>query len=305
MLLLAPAKVNLFLRIVGQRSDGYHLLDSLMVPISLYDDITMAVQNVTAVQYEKGEKAKPPQTLQISLSCDDPSIPSDETNLAYRAAALVCQEAQLTARITLHIAKRIPAGAGLGGGSSDAAAVLKGLNTAFGLDWTELRLCTLGAKLGADVPFFIPCQPAHVGGIGEELSPVLLTLDRWLVLIVPPFGVSTPWAYHRFDELGRKGSAVAAAASVAGQNWPVPRDCVNDLESAVLPAYPAIQEIKDALLACQADVTLMSGSGSAVFGIFPHEQAAQQAGKALAKKGRVFLVQPLAGAPSASRQRVE
>ena len=297
MHLLAPAKVNLFLRIVGQRTDGYHLLDSLMVPIGLYDDITMAVQ------YEKEEKAKRPQTPQISLSCDDPTIPSDTTNLAYRAAALMCQEAQFSARITLHITKRIPAGAGLGGGSSDAAAVLKGLNTAFGLDWTESRLCSLGAKLGADVPFFILCQPAHVSGIGEDLRPVLLSLDRWLVLVVPPFGVSTPWAYHRFDELGRKESAVAAVAPVTGQQrsgWPLPGECVNDLESAVVPTYPAIQEIKDELLACQAEATLMSGSGSAVFGVFPDEQAAQQAGETVAKRGTVFVVQPLARAPSGS-----
>ena len=306
MQLLAPAKVNLFLRIVGQRPDGYHLLDSLMSPISLYDDITIAVQDGKNVKAGKDEKTGPPHASQISLSCDDPSIPSDETNLAYRAAALVCQEAQLTARITLDITKRIPAGAGLGGGSSDAAAVLKGLNTAFGLGWTESRLCSLGAKLGADVPFFIPCQTAHVSGIGEELSPVLLTLDRWLVLVVPSFGVSTPWAYRRFDELGRKDSDGACVSSIAGQNWradqnwPIPGDCVNDLESAVLPTYPAIQEIKDELLACQAEVALMSGSGSAVFGVFPHQQAAQQAGEAVAKRGRVFVVQPLARAPSGS-----
>ena len=310
MHLLAPAKVNLFLRIVGQRSDGYHLLDSLMVPISLYDDITMAVQNVKAVHYEKDEdeKVKPPQTSQISLSCDDPNIPSDKTNLAYRAAALVCQEVQLTARITLQITKRIPAGAGLGGGSSDAAAVLKGLNTAFGLDWTDSRLCALGARLGADVPFFIPCQPAHVGGIGEELSPVLLPLDRWFVLIVPPFGISTPWAYRRFDELCRKDSDVASVTSATAQNWPgwpIPGDCVNDLEAAVLPTYPAIQEIKDELLACQAEVALMSGSGSAVFGVFPHQQAAQQAGEAVAKRGSVFVVQPLPREPSGSTREGE
>ena len=308
MHLLAPAKVNLFLRIVGQRLDGYHLLDSLMVPISLYDDITIAVQDAKIVKFVQYGKAKPLQTPQISLSCDDPSIPSDETNLAYRAAMLVCQEAQLTARITLHITKRIPAGAGLGGGSSDAAAVLKGLNIAFGLDWTESRLCTLGAKLGADVPFFIPCQPAHVGGIGEELSPVLLALDRWLVVIVPPFGVSTPWAYRRFDELGRKDSDVAVVASVAGQDWPgwpIAGDCVNDLESAVLPTYPAIQGIKDELLACQAEAALISGSGSAVFGVFPHQQAAQQAGEAVAKRGKAFVVQPLAKALSGSSREEE
>ena len=215
MHILAPAKVNLFLRIVGQRHDGYHLLDSLMVPVSLYDDIKITVQDVKDGQ---DEKTTPRQAARISLSCDGPNIPSDETNLAYRAALLVCQKAQRTARITLHIMKRIPAGAGLGGGSSDAAAVLKGLNTEFGLGWTESQLCVLGAKLGADVPFFVRCQPACVGGIGEELTPVSLALDRWLVLVVPPFGVSTPWAYCRFDELGIKDSDSAPVVSIADQS---------------------------------------------------------------------------------------
>src|SRR5713101_8134195 len=140
MHVLAPAKVNLFLRIVGRRRDGYHLIDSLMVPVSLSDEVAVEVTN-----------GRP----EITVTCDDPTIPCDETNLAYKAAALLCTETGMSTRIALSLHKRIPAGAGLGGGSSDAAAVLKSLNTLLSLGLTADRLGTLGARLGADVPFFI------------------------------------------------------------------------------------------------------------------------------------------------------
>ena len=161
---LAPAKINLYLRIVGRRPDGYHLLDSMMVPISLYDDIHITVA--------RGERRGASPGAALVVHCDDPTVPDDETNLAYKAAALVCQEAGLQARIAIHLRKRIPAGAGLGGGSSNAATVLKSLNALLALGWTEAHLCQLGARLGADVPFFIPCRPARIGGIGEIVTTV-------------------------------------------------------------------------------------------------------------------------------------
>ena len=307
MRMLAPAKVNLFLRIVGVRDDGYHLLDSLMVPVSLCDDIHMTVQNISnrnmsdhvATREQAGQAG---QAWQIRVACDEPSIPSDETNLAYRAAALVCQEARVSAQIAINIniEKRIPSGAGLGGGSSDAAAVLNGLNAALGLHWTPERLCTLGLRLGADVPFFIGCQAARVGGIGEELTPIALSLERWLVLVVPPFGVSTPWAYRRFDELPTQGPApMSVAAFYRSNSWPRPEQYINDLERAVMPTHPAIPAIKAALLTCQAEAALMSGSGSSVFGVFRDKNAAEQAAVTLARQerklGRMFCVKVWTG----------
>lgn len=300
--MLAPAKVNLFLRIVGVRDDGYHLLDSLMVPVSLCDEIHMTVQNIRHqnMNNNAAQQEQTGQTWQISVTCDEPSIPSDETNLAYRAAALVCQEAGVSAQIAINIEKRIPSGAGLGGGSSDAAAVLNGLNAALGLHWTPERLCALGLRLGADVPFFIGCQAARVGGIGEELTPIALSLDRWLVLVVPPFGVSTPWAYRRFDELQTQGPApMSVAAFYSGNSWPRPEQYINDLERAVMPTHPAIQAIKAALLTCRAEAALMSGSGSSVFGVFGDKNAAEQAAVTLARQerklGRTFCVKAWAG----------
>lgn len=288
MRLLAPAKINVYLRIVGQRPDGYHLLDSLMVPVSLYDEISLAVAPIAPDDQSA--------IARIVVTCNPPTVPEDETNLAYKAAALLCQEAGVQARITMHLQKRIPVGAGLGGGSSDAAAVLKGLNTLLALGFTDTQLGTLAARLGADVPFFIPCCPAQVQGIGEVLTPVPALPARWLVLVVPPFGVSTPWAYQRFDALLEPDNAVASVApSWAAGHWPGPGCWMNDLEQAVIPAYPQIGAIKQRLLHLGAEGALMSGSGSAVFGVFATLTAAQQAKEALAHAGTTFVVEPLAG----------
>jgi 4-diphosphocytidyl-2-C-methyl-D-erythritol kinase len=288
MRLLAPAKINVYLRIVGQRPDGYHLLDSLMVPVSLYDEISLAVVSMAPDDQSA--------TARIVVTCDPPTVPEDETNLAYKAAALLCQEAGVQMHITIHLQKRIPVGAGLGGGSSDAAAVLKGLNTLLALGVTEAQLGALAARLGADVPFFIPCCPAQVQGIGEVLTLVPTLPARWLVLVVPPFGVSTPWAYQRFDALPQPEDAVASMVSSwpTGQ-WPGPGCWVNDLERAVIPAYPQIDAIKQRLLDLGAAGALMSGSGSAVFGVFATLAAARQAQEALAHAGTTFVVEPLAG----------
>lgn len=280
---LAPAKVNLFLRIIGRRPDGYHLLDSLLVPVSLYDEITVAVTN--------GQQG-------ITLTCDDPTIPCDETNLASKAAALLCREAGLQVRITLSLCKRIPAGAGLGGGSSDAAAVLKSLNTLLSLGLTDSQLCALATRLGADVPFFIPCRPMQVGGIGEVLTEVSSLSVRWLVIVVPPFGVSTPWAYRRYDELEAIAPLLPrpSAFQSLGEKLP-PLSLVNDLEKAVLPQYPLIGQLKDRLLHLGAEGALMSGSGSAVFGVFQNYAAAEQAQGALREQGKTFVVETINGPP--------
>jgi 4-diphosphocytidyl-2-C-methyl-D-erythritol kinase len=286
---LAPAKINLYLRIVGRRSDGYHLLDSMMVPISLYDDISITV--------DPGEQGVACPGAALVVRCDDPTVPDGEMNLAYKAAALVCQEAGLQARMCVHLRKRIPAGAGLGGGSSDAAAVLKSLNALLALGWTEARLCELGARLGADVPFFIPCRPAHIGGIGDIVTTVPPLPPRPVVLVVPPFGVSTPWAYRRFDEVLPAGPVSVQPWRLPPGQWPRREWLVNDLEHAILPAYPPIAALKAALRRLGAEGVLMSGSGSSVFGIFRHRTVAERAVTALQAHGRVFLVEPLPGHP--------
>jgi 4-diphosphocytidyl-2-C-methyl-D-erythritol kinase len=292
MRVLAPAKVNLYLRIIDRRADGYHLLDSVMVPVSLCDEIEIMTEDHT--ERELGKKPR------IRVICDDPSLPTDETNLVYKAAALFCKEAEIVTKIAIALHKRIPFGAGLGGGSSDAAAVLKSLNQLFSRRFSEQQLCSLAVRLGADVPFFIPCQPARVEGIGEILTSVPSLPLRWFVIVVPPFGVSTPWAYRQFDELPAKVEAVSADLQrFANGQWP-PLSClVNDLERAVVPTYPMIQDIKERLVQAGADGALMSGSGSSVFGLFSHEGMAEQAVVALKEHGKTFIVTPLAEPPLA------
>ena len=293
----APAKINVFLRITGLRSDGYHLLDSLMIPITLCDELDIEVkdekrsigdQRREPSTEKLGEKSSKPK---IILTCDDPDIPSDETNLAHKAATLLLQAAGVQATISIRLQKHIPAGAGLGGGSSDAAAILKGLNTLLELGFAEDQLCQLGARLGADVPFFIPCRPAHVEGVGEILTSTPPLPHRWLVLVVPPFGVSTPWAYQQFDKLSPTKNHTNLHARTFDQ-WPPTELFVNDLERAVFPAYPRIAELKSAMLHLAAEGALMSGSGSSVFGIFQNRAQAEKAAVILERQGKTFLVEP-------------
>jgi 4-diphosphocytidyl-2-C-methyl-D-erythritol kinase len=280
MRVLAPAKINVYLRIVGRRADGYHLLDSLMVPVSLYDEMTIHTE---------------PGAFEVVVTCDDPTIPCDKTNLVYKAAALLCKETGVQARVSIDLHKRIPAGAGLGGGSSDAAVVLKSLNAALSLALTETQLCTLAAQLGADVPFFIPCRPARVGGIGEIVTLVQPLPLLPIVIVVPPFGISTPWAYHRFDEFPPAGKLVFP--ELIDSHWPSAEFLVNDLERAVLSKYPLIAHIKAQLCDLGATGALMSGSGSAVFGVFQTRAAAEKARTVLGDEGKSFLVEPLSGPP--------
>lgn len=283
MRVLAPAKVNLFLRIIGQRPDGYHLLDSLMAPVSLYDELEITAERMVGTEPH------------IRVRCNDPIIPTDQSNLAYRAAALLCQEAGIGAHITITLHKNIPAGAGLGGGSSDAAAVLKALNQAFSLGLNTDHLCRLATQLGADIPFFVPCQMARVGGIGEVLTPLPPLPQRWLVVVVPGFPVATPWAYQRFDALQpdlpeSQPHTIDRTLPLDTQQWPNAAFFINDLERAVLPEYPLIADRKKQLSALGAEVALMSGSGSAVFGIFKTQEAATHAAAALAGSENVFVV---------------
>lgn len=300
---LAPAKINVYLSITGRRPDGYHLLDSLMIPISLCDEVTIELENQKSKiksQKSKTEKSDEERESRIVLTCDDPTIPADETNLAYKAAALLTRETGVEATISIRLHKRIPAGAGLGGGSSNAATVLKSLNILLSLGLSEERLCQFSARLGADVPFFIGCRPAHVEGIGEILTPVAPLPHRWIVLVVPPFSVSTPWAYRRFDELPPSIQSTPPPFRAGFGEWPAQEQFVNDLERAMLPEYPQIARIKASLLNLGAESALMSGSGSSVFGVFSGRSLAETATAMLMPYGRTFLTEPLTAPPTCS-----
>ncbi len=274
--LKAPAKVNLRLKVTGRREDGYHLLDMVMVPLELADEIEI---EVTA-----GANG-------IELESDRRDFPTDATNSVWRAAELVRNDSGLTFGLKARIKKRIPIAAGLGGGSSDAAAVLKGLSQVLNLDWSESRLQEVGLKVGADVPFFLAAEKGEgavksqrVQGIGEGLTPFALPPLEF-VLINPGFPVSTADVYQWYDEKGKEGAMRAPldrlTVSKSDDSFPrllqdiggVSSILENDLEGVVIPRYPVLAEIKRKLLDAGALGSLMSGSGGTVFGLFDSRQS--------------------------------
>ncbi|HET98296.1 MAG TPA: 4-(cytidine 5'-diphospho)-2-C-methyl-D-erythritol kinase [Desulfurivibrio alkaliphilus] len=258
--LFAPAKVNLSLRILGRRPDGYHQLESLMLKLAFGDRLTLESAPESGVW----------------LYCPGSDLPEDSDNLVYRAAARFYEAAGLVPflKITLH--KRIPVAAGLGGGSSDAAAVLRGLEQLHPAALTPATLAELARCLGADVPFFLQQAPAAwARGIGEILTPAPIPpgIVR-LLLVNPGFAVSTGWVYESANfPLTKQADPFTLSGSLTAgeEGW---GSLVNDLERVTVARYPLLAEIKAELLAGGADAALMAGSGPTVFAIFSQEEAA-------------------------------
>jgi 4-diphosphocytidyl-2-C-methyl-D-erythritol kinase len=280
-----PAKINLGLRIVGQRVDGYHLLDTIMVPVSLYDEI-----QITRI-IGKGRSS----SSKLTVTCDNPAVPSDEGNIVFRAANLIIEENSIRERVEIHIKKRIPIGAGLGGGSSDAAATLVAMNALFGLNYSRRWLKKRAHGIGADVPFFIDCRPARARGIGERLTPVKSLPWNWAVIVYPGFPVATAWVYQNFEAKLTKARVNTSIISPLRKSFDQRRLLVNDLESVTVARYPRIKFLKEKLITEGAAGALMSGSGSAVFGLFDSRGKAARALSRLQKEDGVetFLVRLL------------
>ena len=278
--------MNLTLRVVGRRRDGYHLIDSIMVPVSLYDVIEI---RTSKIKRSKSVDAR------ISVSCDDPSVPRGEKNIVHRAARLLVKQLKPDRAVRIHIQKRIPIGAGLGGGSTDAAATLVGVNRLFRLGLSNRRLEKLALSLGADVPFFIRARPARARGIGERLRSVGALARFWLVIVYPGFPVSTAWVYKNLHtKLTKYISNTSISASLTDFDK-LSGLLVNDLESVTLDRYPKIRLLKEKLLREGAARGLMSGSGSSVFGVFKSKGRAQKAFHRLRNEEgvRAFLVHVL------------
>ena len=262
MKIRAPAKINLRLRVVGKRKDGYHLLDTIMVPVSLYDEIE--------ITKAKGDR-------KVKVTCDDALVPQGRKNLVYQAAVLLLEKSGIHAQVRIHIRKRIPVGAGLGGGSSDAAATLIGLNRLLGLRLPARKLEKLSLSLGADVPFFIRARPVRARGIGERLSALRKLPRLWAVILYPKFPVSTAWVYGKLRLKLTKPSANTSINSLLGNADGLRKLLVNDLEAVTMGRYPQIELLKSRLTQEGAIGALMSGTGSSVFGIFNSRLKAEQA----------------------------
>jgi 4-diphosphocytidyl-2-C-methyl-D-erythritol kinase len=285
----APAKVNLGLRVTGVRPDGYHELDSLFVPLDLCDAVHLEVR--------EGEPAGADVSVEVAPGVPG-AVPAGPGNLAARAAAAFLERAGLRARVSVRLVKRIPSPGGLGGGSSDAAAVLRGLAARFpaALSWDDLR--ALGLALGADVPFFLGPDgagptPSRVTGVGERVEslPAIPALD--LALVHPGPALETARVYAEFDARDALTGPGGAPTMPALQGLPAEEDpsdpdrwrsaewlsrlCVNDLEPAARRLCPAIAALREALSASGALAVGLSGSGPTVFGIFRDAPAASKA----------------------------
>jgi 4-diphosphocytidyl-2-C-methyl-D-erythritol kinase len=281
----APAKVNLYLRVVGRRKDGYHLLDTVMVPISLYDEIE--IRKCKTVR-----RRSSPIATRITVTCDHPRVPGGKSNLVFRAAELIMKVAHIDQPVSIHIHKKIPVGGGLGGGSSDAAATLVALNRIFCLRYSAKKLEKLGLSLGADVPFFITRQPARARGIGERLTQLAHFPRFWLIVLYPNFPISTAWVYGH-SRLKLTTAKVNTSITASLRDITKLREVVvNDLEAVVVARYPRIGTLKERLRREGAGAVLMSGSGSSVFGVFAARRKAARAYRRLKKEEGVqaFLV---------------
>ncbi len=256
LLVPAPAKVNVNLLITGKRADGYHSLDSVMQKIDLFDTLRITL-------------SKDPG---IHLSCPDSDLPVDRSNIVWRAAEAFLQAVAAADRIGVSIVleKKIPIAAGLGGGSSDAGAVLTGLNRLIGAGISAAQLIDIARPLGADVPFFVvPHSAVRARGIGDEMVPVPSLVDCALLLVNPGFSVSTAWVYKNFT-LTRVVKDSRLFDSQKNDNLSSGRQLLfNDLESVTIRHYPEIAALKSYLLENGASDALMSGSGPTVFALFP------------------------------------
>jgi 4-diphosphocytidyl-2-C-methyl-D-erythritol kinase len=280
----APAKINLILRVLGRRSDGYHDVWSLMQTVALYDDLRIAIH--------------PADSPGIELRCDDDALPVDRSNLVFRAAALVLERVGRPVRLSIELQKRIPMGAGLGGGSSDAAATILALNHALALGWSRSAMEDIGQMLGSDVPFFFAAPTAVATGRGERVQATELEEERWVLLVNPGFAVDTAWAYRQLSTSRQAVPPIPESTKRLEREpvltWPgIIEAAANDFEDPVYGAHPILREIKGTLVAAGADMALLSGSGATVFGIFRDHARASRARAVFSRDQRckVFLVE--------------
>ena len=278
----APAKINLYLAIKGKRPDGFHDLETRMVKITLADRLHLA-------RRDSG----------ITVLCPESDLPTGEGNLVHRAAKSFFAALGTGGGVAIVLEKKVPIAAGLGGGSSDAAAVLRGLNTLYGLPFSVGQLVELARPLGADVPFFVDdCVAAWATGIGDKIQAEAVSPADWIVLVNPGFPVSTKWVYENFTLTTDGNPYILGREFVHGKDacaGPGNLPLYNELEAVTIRKYPELGRIKDELLADGAHGALMSGSGPTVFGLFEDEAQAQKSVARFAQRfpRNVFLARPL------------
>lgn len=273
----APAKVNLTLRVLGTRPDGYHELESVVAAVTLGDRLTF----------------RPAEDL--TLTCDGGDVPSGEENLVLKAARLLGQSCHVRLGARVHLEKRIPPGRGFGGGSSDAAATLAGLNVLWNVGQSREALARLGARLGSDVPLFFGCAVSVMRGRGERIEPVPKAAPRWwLVLAWPDFGCPTPAVYASYDRLPAAGPGRPAATAILDHLGGAAREAapflVNDLEPAARRLRPEGPQVRAILESAGAPAVGMTGSGSAYFALTDTEVDARHLAEAVRARGAEAVI---------------
>lgn len=265
----SPAKINTILRVTGTRSDGFHTLEMVMVPLAFGDTITIS--------------SEPASQHRITLTCSDPTLACDATNLCYRAAAALQPHTKTPQSVTMHVEKRIPMGGGLGGGSGNAATVLSALNKLWGLGLSNQALGEIGVTLGADVPFFCHGVPAICEGIGEVITPLTRFPKLSILLVNPGFNLSTPSIYKAYDLQLTPPKARGSCPQLFEGLQEVAATLENDLQDVAEKIHPIIRSIRNELIEQGAVAAQMSGSGPTVFGIFENEKKAQQVATRIAR----------------------
>jgi 4-diphosphocytidyl-2-C-methyl-D-erythritol kinase len=270
MKILSPAKINLFLRVTGKRPDGYHELFSLMCCLKLFDVIFI---------HFGGQK--------IALYSSNSQIPLDETNLVHKATTLFFKKLKVTDGVSIRIEKSIPVAGGLGGGSSNAACTLLGLNQHYGSPFSRDELMSMGLELGADVPFFIFQKPAFASGVGEKLEAYPGSLPYHILLLDPGVAVHTAEVFRNLNLRLTKCKKIITKPSLKQSGFNASLHLCNDLETVTISKYPIIESLKKQLLSHGALGALMSGSGPTVFGLFSDAHVAGEAARAIAQNTRV------------------
>ena len=272
----AFAKLNFGLQVLCCRPDGYHDLSTVFYPIGWSDTIF----------------AEPAAHLQ--MSCTDPLLPVDDTNLVVRAAQLLAEAFDMHAEVALHLEKRLPMGAGIGGGSSDAAATLRLLCNLWQLDCSGEQMQSIALTLGSDVPFFLYGRPAHALGRGEIMRPMMnYFLPYTLVVAVPPVHIATSWAFGLVqpNDVNRPDLEVVVRSNDL-ERWR--RELSNDFEQHVFAAWPCLRTLKDWFMNSGAGYASLTGTGSAVFGVFEDPRDAITVSEAAKASGhRVWMESPL------------
>ncbi len=277
----AYGKINLTLDVVGRREDGYHLLDTVMQTISVWDELEI-------------QHSRQPG---VHLQCNRESLPTDSKNTAFRAAKFFLEDRGLQNEgVYIFLKKHIPSRSGMGGGSADAAAVLRGLNEMYETKLSAEKLMELGAKVGADVPFCVIGGAARCTGTGAQVEPIAPMPECWLVVCKPPTGMSTPRAYALLDQYPL--SSIQATprmleAMAVGSLKRIGRSLANRFDET-LRMVP-VRALKRAMTDAGALGAMMTGSGSSVYGIFETEQRAREAMEQMVGMGKIFLAKPCAG----------